>query len=113
MTGHDHLADPYETAPGRPLLLVDVDGVLSLFGFDAGSPPEGRMALVDGLPHLLAPPTADRLRALARTQTRGSSRRPCPHLPVRLVHRRGGAPRRAPAAPARPAPGLAPCAAAG
>jgi len=37
-----------------PLLLVDVDGVLSLFGSAAGVPPAARPALVDGLPHLLS-----------------------------------------------------------
>jgi hypothetical protein len=42
----------------RPLLLVDVDGVLSLFGFDAGAPPQGHMALIDGSPHLLSSNTA-------------------------------------------------------
>lgn len=41
-----------------PLLLVDVDGVLSLFGFDAAFPPPGRPALIDGVPHLLSPQAA-------------------------------------------------------
>jgi hypothetical protein len=50
------------TAP--PLLLVDVDGVLSLFGFEAGSPPPGRFALIDGSPHLLSLHTACHLRRL-------------------------------------------------
>lgn len=38
----------------RPLLLVDVDGVLSLFGFPADAPPAGRLVFVDGLPHWLS-----------------------------------------------------------
>ena len=38
----------------RPLLLLDVDGVLSLFGFDPASPPPGRPAMVDGHPHWLS-----------------------------------------------------------
>jgi hypothetical protein len=46
-------------------LLVDVDGVLSLFGFSPMSPPSGVMALVDGLPHLLSDQTAERLKILA------------------------------------------------
>lgn len=37
-----------------PLLLVDVDGVLSLFGFDAAAPPPGLPALIDGVPHWLS-----------------------------------------------------------
>ncbi len=38
----------------RPLLLIDVDGVLSLFGFRHEDPPPGRRVLIDGLPHLLS-----------------------------------------------------------
>jgi hypothetical protein len=49
----------------RPLLLVDVDGVLSLFGFDASAPPPGRPALIDGIPHLLSTEAAACLRAVA------------------------------------------------
>ena len=49
----------------RPLLLVDVDGVLSLFGFDAGAAPPGRPALIDGIPHLLSTEAAACLRAIA------------------------------------------------
>jgi hypothetical protein len=47
------------------LLLVDIDGVLSLFGFEAGSPPPGRLALVDGSPHMLSLHTAEKLRLLS------------------------------------------------
>jgi len=38
----------------RPLLLIDIDGVISLFGFDAAHPPPGRLLLVDGMPHFLS-----------------------------------------------------------
>jgi hypothetical protein len=38
----------------RPLLFIDVDGVLSLFGFDSAHPPEGRFIMVDGIVHLLS-----------------------------------------------------------
>jgi hypothetical protein len=38
----------------RPLLLVDVDGVISLFGFGQTSMPEGRFCFVDGIPHLIS-----------------------------------------------------------
>lgn len=44
-----------------PLLLVDVDGVLSLFGFDTAAPPPGRPALIDGVPHWLSTQAADAL----------------------------------------------------
>jgi hypothetical protein len=30
----------------RPLLLIDIDGVISLFGFDPGLPPPGRFVSV-------------------------------------------------------------------
>jgi hypothetical protein len=38
----------------RPILLIDVDGVISLFGFDPASPPAGRFQLVDGIAHYLS-----------------------------------------------------------
>lgn len=49
----------------RPLLLVDIDGVISLFGFDHGHPPEGRFIAVDGIPHFLSTDAADQLRSLS------------------------------------------------
>ena len=48
-----------------PLLLVDVDGVLSLFGFDPAAPPAGRPALIDGVPHLLSIHAADCLKRIS------------------------------------------------
>src|SRR5947209_8170628 len=50
---------------GRPLLLIDVDGVISLFGFDPHRPPPGRFEMVDGIVHLLSAEAAGHLRALA------------------------------------------------
>lgn len=38
----------------RPILLVDVDGVLSLWGFDRDEPPPGTWAQVDGTVHLIS-----------------------------------------------------------
>jgi hypothetical protein len=38
----------------RPLLLIDVDGVISLFGFDPAQPPPGAFEMVDGITHLLS-----------------------------------------------------------
>lgn len=52
-------------APEIPLLLVDVDGVLSLFGFDFGARPYGRPALIDGSPHLISTAAGPILRRLA------------------------------------------------
>jgi hypothetical protein len=48
----------------RPLLLVDVDGVISLFGFDPKTPPPGSFLLVDGIPHLISQAAGEHLRAL-------------------------------------------------
>jgi hypothetical protein len=74
-TGHDE---------ARPLLMVDIDGVISLFGFPGGalstprpgisqSPeasisamPEGSFHTVDGIPHFLSHAAAAHLLALAR-----------------------------------------------
>jgi hypothetical protein len=48
----------------RPLLLIDVDGVISLFGFDHRSPPAGRYQLVDGITHYLSEAAGGHLRRL-------------------------------------------------
>jgi Swiss Army Knife RNA repair-like protein len=45
----------------RPLLLIDIDGVISLFGFDGAQPPPGRFLLVDGIPHFLSAGAAELL----------------------------------------------------
>ncbi|MGB7588439.1 MAG: hypothetical protein WBM00_06985 [Solirubrobacterales bacterium] len=49
----------------QPILAVDVDGVISLFGFD--DPPDrslARFELIDGMVHCISLPTGDRLRRL-------------------------------------------------
>lgn len=48
-----------------PVLFVDVDGVISLFGFPAHSPPPGRFQLVDGIAHFLSAAAGEHLRRLA------------------------------------------------
>jgi hypothetical protein len=52
-------------ATDRPLLLIDVDGVISLFGFDHAAPPNGRYQLVDGITHFLSEPAGGHLRRLS------------------------------------------------
>jgi hypothetical protein len=50
----------------RPILAVDVDGVISLFGFD--EPPDGgaaRFELIDGMVHCISLAAGERLRRLA------------------------------------------------
>ncbi len=53
----------------QPLLLVDVDGVISLWGFDLSSRPPGSFAVVDGIPHFLSQQAADHLRGLVGAYT--------------------------------------------
>jgi hypothetical protein len=57
---------PQQAARQRPVLAVDVDGVISLFGFDE-TPPAGlgRFHLIDGMPHFISSGAADRLNRLA------------------------------------------------
>jgi hypothetical protein len=56
-----HLTDPQ---PSRPLLLVDIDGVISLFGFGRQTPAEGSFHSIDGIPHFLSSTAAEHLLAL-------------------------------------------------
>lgn len=49
----------------RPLLLIDVDGVISLFGFDRDAPPAGRFQLIDGIAHFLSATAGEHLLALS------------------------------------------------
>jgi hypothetical protein len=49
----------------KPLLLIDVDGVISLFDFDPACPPAGQYVMVDGIVHLLSATAGVHLRKLA------------------------------------------------
>jgi hypothetical protein len=63
-------------AGSRPLLLVDIDGVISLFGVQPGSPSaplaadgsslEGSFHSIEGIPHFLSSTAAAHLLSLAR-----------------------------------------------
>ena len=48
-----------------PLLLVDIDGVVSLWGWPPAERPDGAWTLVDGVAHVLSAPAAARLASLA------------------------------------------------
>jgi hypothetical protein len=52
-------------APPRPLLLIDVDGVISLFGFPPTARPDGLPTLVNGIPHWLSAHASPRLLRLS------------------------------------------------
>lgn len=46
--------------------MVDIDGVISLFGFPAGARPEGSFHSIDGIPHFLSATAAKHLLALSK-----------------------------------------------
>jgi hypothetical protein len=56
---------PVDARTAKPLLLVDVDGVISLFGFTQHARPAGRFAMVDGIAHFLSATAGEHLRLLA------------------------------------------------
>jgi hypothetical protein len=45
--------------------MVDIDGVISLFGFDRDARPAGGFHAIDGIPHFLSSKAAEHLLALA------------------------------------------------
>jgi hypothetical protein len=49
----------------RPILFVDVDGVISLFGFDHTSAPPGTFHSIDGILHCIGSSSGARLARLA------------------------------------------------
>ena len=49
----------------RPLLAVDVDGVISLLGFDDPTEAPGEFQLIDGVAHCISREAGDRLRRLS------------------------------------------------
>jgi hypothetical protein len=49
----------------KPVLMVDVDGVISLFGFVPHERPAGRFQMVDGIAHFLSAIAGEHLRRLA------------------------------------------------
>jgi hypothetical protein len=51
----------------KPLLLVDVDGVISLFPVHPDTCPPGNWVMVDGIVHLLSTAAGEHLRGLTST----------------------------------------------
>ena len=49
----------------RPFLFLDVDGVISLFGFPSREPPPGRFHWIDGVMHCIDETCGERVRALS------------------------------------------------
>jgi hypothetical protein len=50
---------------GKPVLLIDIDGVISLWGFDTNARPDGDFHTVDGVVHFLSAAAGKHLPALA------------------------------------------------
>jgi Swiss Army Knife RNA repair-like protein len=50
----------------KPLLFVDIDGVISLFGFPPSDRPAGTWLNVDGVPHLISATASAHLLALGQ-----------------------------------------------
>lgn len=48
----------------KPLLLVDIDGVISVFGFGQGSHPAGGFHAIDGIPHFISAEAGRHLHSL-------------------------------------------------
>jgi hypothetical protein len=51
----------------KPLLFMDIDGVLSLYGFQSDSRPEGQWLNVDGILHLISGTASEHLHRLDAT----------------------------------------------
>src|SRR5436305_6226630 len=56
-----------QPADDRPVLFLDVDGVISLFGFHPSGPPPGTFHSIDGILHCIGADVAARLGHLAGT----------------------------------------------
>jgi hypothetical protein len=48
-----------------PVALVDIDGVISIFGFDPRARPDGQFVVVEGIIHFLSAPAGGHLRRLS------------------------------------------------
>jgi hypothetical protein len=55
-----------QKSDNRPVLFVDVDGVISLFGFNPSGPPPGSFHSIDGIIHCIGSDAAPRLAKLAQ-----------------------------------------------
>jgi hypothetical protein len=77
----------------KPILAVDIDGVISLFGFEEqGQTPPGEFHLIDGMLHCISMPTAGMLNRLGETfeliWASGWEDRANDHLPNIIARRR-------------------------
>ena len=74
--------------PQRPVLAVDVDGVVSLFGFEDLNEVPGEFHLIDGIAHCISRAAGERLRRLSQwydlVWATGWEERANDHLPALL-----------------------------
>jgi predicted mannosyl-3-phosphoglycerate phosphatase (HAD superfamily) len=56
-----------QKSDNHPVLFLDVDGVISLFGFQPSGPPPGKFHSIDGILHCIGADAATRLRRLTDT----------------------------------------------
>jgi hypothetical protein len=80
---------PPGSSSDRPLLAVDVDGVISLFGFpEPVADPPGEMKMIDGVVHCISRAAGERLRRLSEVYdlvwATGWEDRANDHLPMLL-----------------------------
>jgi hypothetical protein len=61
-----HVKRAQQKSDNRPVLFVDVDGVISLVGFHPSEPPPGRFHSIDGIIHCIGSDAAARLAKLAQ-----------------------------------------------
>ena len=65
-SSHRDIGHPADDPENRPILAIDVDGVISLFGFEQPPSPDiARFELIDGTPHCLSNAAAARILGLA------------------------------------------------
>ena len=62
---HTSVMAAQQNASKPPILFVDVDGVISLFGFDHAAERPGDLILVDGIPHCIGRSCGARIAQLA------------------------------------------------
>jgi hypothetical protein len=61
-----HVKRAQQKSDNRPVLFVDVDGVISLFGFNPSESPPGSFHSIDGIIHCIGSQAASRLARLAQ-----------------------------------------------
>ncbi len=64
-TSSNRMSHKNRAGTDKPVLLIDIDGVISLFGFESDRRPPGDFHTVDGIAHYLSATAGEHLRRLA------------------------------------------------